>query len=257
VRGADGNGSGQRGRLIATAVEEIGAGNDGSAIEAAHALARWSMRLLDVSGAGVMLTDDRGALRSIMVSSDLVDRLEAAELRQGRGPCVESHLRARAVIHADVQQVDSRWPEFGALAREGGVRGAHAIPVLDAGTAIGVLNLFRATTGGLNDPDTAVAHLLADTAGAAIGARAAPEALVDARELTAAVADAALIQRATGMLAVRLQVDLESARAVLRRVALDRGLGIDTLAGDVIAGTTTISLPLSIAPRPPDATGRD
>jgi GAF domain-containing protein len=200
----NGDRSGDRERLIASAVVEIGAGNGGGAIEAAHALARWSMRLLDVSGAGVMLTDDRGVLRSVIASSDLVGALEAAELRYGRGPCVESHRRARAVIHADVHVADVRWLEFGLLAHAGGVRAAHAIPVLDDGAAIGVLNLFRATTGGLDDPDAALAGVLADAAGAAIGQRPAPRTRVDAHELTAAVADAALIQRATGMLAVRL-----------------------------------------------------
>src|SRR4051794_36495370 len=92
--------SGDRERLIASAFAEINAGVDGDEIEAAHALTRWSVRLLDVAGAGVMVADDRGTLRSVMVSSEAVRVLEAAELDQGQGPCVESHRLSRPVIHA-------------------------------------------------------------------------------------------------------------------------------------------------------------
>ena len=57
------------------------------------------------------------------------------------------------------------------------------------------------------------------------------------------------------MLAVRLQLDMDSAHTVLRRAALDRGLGTGALASDVVAGAATISLPLPIAAQPPEAAG--
>lgn len=248
--------------MTAVALDEIGAAERGDALEAAEALARWSMRLLDVSGAGVMLTDDRGVLRSVLVTSDLVRALEAAELRHGRGPCVESHRRAEVVIHPDVHVADTRWPEFGLLARSGGVRAVHAVPVVDDDTAIGVLNLFRAVAGGLSDVEAALAQALAGAAGIAIHRRAAappqPRTRVGGADLASAIGDAAVVQRATGMLAVRLQVDVDTAHAVLHRVAVERDLDVGRLAGDVVAGTAaTITLPLSVASPPPDAAGTD
>jgi hypothetical protein len=252
--------SGDRERMTAVAFDEIGAAERGDAIEAAHALARWSMRLLDVSGAGVMLTDDRGVLRSVLVTSDLVRALEAAELRHGRGPCVESHRRAQVVIHPDVHVADTRWPEFGLLARSGGVRAVHAVPVVDDSAAIGVLNLFRTVPGGLSDVQAALARALAGAAGTAIHRRAmSPPRLrtgVGGAGLAAAIGDAAVVQRAIGMLAVRLQVDIDTAHAVLHRVAVERGLAVGRLAGDVASGTgTAITLPLSITFPPSDAAG--
>lgn len=86
--------SGDREQLVSTALMEIAAGDDSGAIEATGALIRWSLRLLDIAGAGVMMANDRGVLRSVMVSSDAVRRLEIDELDQGRGPCVESHRTA-------------------------------------------------------------------------------------------------------------------------------------------------------------------
>jgi hypothetical protein len=250
--------SGDRQRLVASALVEIAAGDDGDSIEAAHALIRWSMRLLDVNGAGVMMADHRGALRSVMVSSDAVRALEAAELDRGRGPCVESHLSACAVIHPDIDVVDPRWPDFGPLARAGGMRAAHAIPVLGGGTAIGVLNLFRATPGALTDSDAALAHALAGAVGTAVyHGPSSTGTGVGAEQLASALADAAVIERAKGMLAVRLRIDIDTALAVLRQVARDRDCALGALAGDVVAGTAGISLPLTVAPQPPDTTDRD
>ena len=255
---ASGSGkSGDREHLIASAFGEIAAGDHGDTIEAAHTLIRWSMRLLDVDGAGVMMADDRGVLRSVMVSSDAVRVLEAAELEQGRGPCVESYRSACAVIRADLDVADARWPEFGPLARAGGMRAAHAIPVLDGGTATGVLNLFRATPGGLANPDAALAQALAGAAGAAVYCGPSLTGRRVDKALAAAFADAAVIERATGMLAVRLRVDIDTAQAVLRRVARDRGRGVAALAAAVVDGTASIALPLSVQPQPPDATGTD
>ncbi|GAA4465955.1 GAF and ANTAR domain-containing protein [Phytohabitans houttuyneae] len=261
VQDVGGNSSGNRERMIAVAFDEIGAAERGDALEAAHALVRWSMRLLDVSGAGVMLTDDHGSLRSVIVTSDLVRALEAAELRDGRGPCVESHRTAAVVVHPDMQVADSRWLEFGVLAWSGGVRAVHAVPVVGEGAAIGVLNLFRMTPGGLSDVEAALAQALAGMAGTAVHRRAAtrpgPRTGLGGAELAAAIADAAIVQRATGMLAARLRIDIDTAHAVLQRVAADRDLNVGRLANSVVAGTATITLPLSIASRPPDAAGAD
>ncbi|GAB7044285.1 GAF domain-containing protein [Catenuloplanes niger JCM 9533] len=234
------------------ALAEIAAGEHGDTIEAAHALTRWSLRLLDVRGVGVMMADDRGVLRSVVVSSDAVRVLEAAELDRGSGPCVESHRRARVVIHHDLDVPDDRWPEFGPQARAGGMRAAHAVPVRDGGTAIGVLNLFRASTGGLTAADAAVAQTLADAAGVAVS-RPPAERQASTGEIAAALADAAVIERAKGMLAVRLRVEIDTAFAVMRRLARDRGDGLGDLAAAVVAGSITVALPLSVDSRPPDA----
>ena len=77
MNGIDSGISVDREQRVAGAFVEIAAGGDGDAIEAAYALASWSMRLLDVKGAGVMMEDDRGVLRSVIVSSDAVRDLEA------------------------------------------------------------------------------------------------------------------------------------------------------------------------------------
>ena len=249
-----------RQRMITLAYQEIIAGSGGDKIEAAHALARWSVCLLDVRGAGVMMSDHDAVLRSVAVSSDLVRAVEIAELDQGRGPCIESHRRALSVIHADLDVPDARWPQFGSQARAGGMRAVQAIPVLDAGAAVGVLNLFRTSTGALSAADYDLAQSLADAAGAAGSSpQLATQVTVHAEGLAAAFAHAAIIERAKGMLVVRVHVDIDTASAVLRRVAQDHGYTVAEAAAAVVAGTITITLPLSTeasAPRPA-ATGSD
>ena len=76
-------------------------------------------------------------------------------------------------------------------------------------------------------------------------------------ELAAAIADAAIVQRATGMLAARLRIDIDTARAVLRRVAVNRDLNVGRLADGVVAGTATITLPLSVTSHQSDVAGAD
>jgi hypothetical protein len=55
-----------------------------------------------------------------------------------------------------------------------------------------------------------------------------------------------MMERAIGMLAVRLAVDLETAAAVLRLVARDTRQPQPVLASAVISGEATIALPLSV-----------
>lgn len=72
--------------------------------------------------------------------------------------------------------------------------------------------------------------------------------------LVSGLAEAALTERAKGMLMVRLRVDVDTAHGVLRRVARERGCGVGELADAVVAGTAAITLPLPPVPGWSDAT---
>ncbi|MDI6101387.1 GAF and ANTAR domain-containing protein [Actinoplanes sp. NEAU-A12] len=246
--------SGDRDQLIARAFVELAAaaGEGGHAVDVAHTLARWSLRLLDVSGAGVMLPDQRGVLTSMAVSSEAVRALEHEELAAGRGPCVESHRQARELVFADVDIADERWPGFGPSARAGGIRAVHAFPMLAGEKAVGVLNLFRPSTGGLAGPDSHLARSMAAAAGDTV-CRLRRQARAEIRmgELTTALAEAASVERAKGMLAVRLHLDPDTVSAVLRHTARARRLRVGQLAEAVLAGTGTVDFPLVVDP--PDA----
>ncbi|GAA2567849.1 GAF and ANTAR domain-containing protein [Winogradskya consettensis] len=238
--------AGERGSLIGRAFGEIAAGREGDAMTAAHALTRWSMRLLDVEGAGVMMADHHGVLRTMVVSSEAIRVLEAAELQAGSGPCVESHRRSLSFFLLDTEVPDTRWPGFGAQARVAGMRAAHAVPVLHDNEAIGVLNLFRSAPGAFSESDTVLAWELADAASAAVSTRRSAPAGADAGQVRAAVAGAALVERATGMLAVRLRIDPDTAGGVLRLAATQAGRSPSDLASAVISGEASIVLPLPV-----------
>jgi hypothetical protein len=127
------------------------------------------------------------------------------------------------------------------------MRSAHPNPMLGGGAAGGVLNQSRTSTGGLTGTDAALAQSLADAAGTAVSApQPSNRAAIRAEDLAVAVADAATIERAKGTLAVRLQVDIDTAYAVLRRVAKDQGRAVGEVAAAVMTGRTTITLPLSV-----------
>lgn len=196
-----------------------------------------------------MLPDQRGMLTSMAVSSEAVRLLEQQELAADRGPCVESHRQARELVFADVDVTDERWPELGVLARANGIRAIHAIPLFAGDATVGVLNLFRPSTGGLGGPDSRLARSMAATAGETVHRlQTHAQAPVRIDELTAALAEATVVERAKGMLAVRWRLDLDTVSAVLRHTARARRLRVGQLAEAVLTGTATVDFPLLVDP---------
>ncbi|BCY09460.1 GAF and ANTAR domain-containing protein [Actinoplanes sp. L3-i22] len=226
---------------LSTAILEIitaGAGGDDH-LEPVRALLRSSRRLLHASGAGVSLADPEDRLRVVAVTSPEVGRLEAAELAAGRGPCVESHRRAVAVVYPDAEITDPRWPGLGPAILATGARSVHAIPMLGGRRRpLGVLNLFHAEPGPLDEQTIASASALAEAA--AYTARqldALRRGRLRIQHLETALASRVTIEQAKGMLAVYWRTSPDAAFTRLRQVARDTNQSLHELAARVVSGT--------------------
>src|SRR6202453_573787 len=97
-------------------------------IDFLHVLTDRSVRLLDVSAAGLMLADPRGEPRVVAVSSEAVRVLELFQLQSDQGPCLDCFRSGRPVAAADLAAEAARWPRFAPAAREAGFAGVQALP---------------------------------------------------------------------------------------------------------------------------------
>src|SRR5689334_12167784 len=100
------------------------------------------VELLEVSAAGLLLTDQRGALQVVAASTERTRLLELLQLQTDEGPCPECFHSGRPVMVADLSAVNHRWPRFVAEARQIGFASVHALPMRLRVDVIGALNLF-------------------------------------------------------------------------------------------------------------------
>jgi GAF domain-containing protein len=106
------------------------------------------------------------------------------------------------------------------------------------GSVIGALNLFRTDVGEMGPADLKVAQAFADVATIAIlQHRAAREAQVLAQQLTYALNSRVMLEQAKGILAERLNLDMEQSFATLRNHARNHNLRLSAVAQAVIDGS--------------------
>ena len=201
-------------------------------------LADRCVKVLDVSAAGIMLAAPDGELRVMASSSEAMRVLELFEVQAQEGPCLDCHRTGAPVVNQDLASQNGRWPRFTAEALEAGFRSAHALPLHLRGSVIGALNLFRSDAGELGAADVELAQAFADVATIAIlQHRAAMEAQVLNQQLTRALNSRVLLEQAKGMVAERLNLDMERSFAVLRNHARNHNLRLHDVAQSVIDGT--------------------
>ena len=201
-------------------------------------LADRCVEILDVDATGIMLAAPDGQLRVMASSSEAMRVLELFELQAREGPCLDSHRTGEPVVNQDLATVNGRWPTFAPEALAAGFRSVHALPMRLRGTVIGALNLFRAEPGEMSPVDLETAQAFADVATIAIlQHRAALEAQVINDQLTHALNSRIVIEQAKGMVAERLNLDMERSFAVLRGHARNHNLRLADVAAAVIEGT--------------------
>src|SRR5437773_3737111 len=123
-------------------------------------------QVLGVTAAGVLLTDQRGALRVVAASTEQTRLLELLQSQTDQGPCPECFHTGRPIAVADLSTSTAarRWPRFAAEAGKVGVASVHALPMRLRTDIIGALNLFGTQPGALDEDTLRLAQALADVA---------------------------------------------------------------------------------------------
>jgi len=209
-----------------------------------EALCRACVRLLPVSGASVSISASQ-MLRAMWCASDgTAARLAEAQYTLGEGPCQSATALAAPVLAADLTQgPDSRrWPVFAQQALQLGVRAAFSLPLGAGAPAIGTLDLYRATSGGMSESELRIALIVRDAIFFAVlnlqsvtGPRPGGEAYGVASWVAAAEADHTEVHQAIGMVMVQLDVDPEQALDRMRGRAFAQDRTVSEVASDVVA----------------------
>jgi ANTAR domain/GAF domain len=196
-----------------------------------------SALLLEVTAAGVLLADPRGALRVAAASSEEVRLLELFQLQADEGPCLDCYRSAQPTGAEDLAVADQKWPRFAAAGLAAGFRSVQALPMRLRDEAVGALNLFSVNPGGLSQQSLRMGQALADVA--TIGLlheRSVRRGDTLNEQLQAALNSRVIIEQAKGRLAERLGLGMDEAFAILRAQARNRNERITDVARHVIDG---------------------
>jgi transcriptional regulator with GAF, ATPase, and Fis domain len=192
--------------------------------------------LLDVASAGLLLADRLGVLHVLAASTENTRQLELFQLQRDEGPCLDCYRTGQPVSVADLSAATTRWPQFVAGATIAGFASVHALPMRLRENTLGVLGLFGATAGALNDDDLTLGQALADVASVAlVQDRASADKSIVNEQLQNALTNRVVIEQAKGVLAQSGQLDMSEAFGVLRRYARDHNLRLSDVAQAVIS----------------------
>ena len=191
--------------------------------------------LLDVSSAGLLLSDGGGALHLAASSSERTQHLEMFQLQQDEGPCLDCFHEGEPVVVPDLDEQEERWPQFCAAARDVGFKSVHALPMRLRNTVLGTLGLFGEEVGSLDDDDLALAQALVHVASVAIvNERSATDRAVVNAQLQHALTSRIVVEQAKGVIAHGGNLEMDAAFAVLRRYARDHSRKLSDVAGEIV-----------------------
>ena len=192
--------------------------------------------LFGVDGAGLMLIDADGVLRSTAASDRPGGMLESLQEQFGEGPCVDAFLKDGPVLAEDLA-ADPRWPSVGPLAAGHGVRAVLGVPIDLRDGPMGTLNVYAAHPRGWDDSE--VAAIQAYTRVIASLLRSAVQAHVSGRaatQLQRALDSRSLIEQAKGVLMERRGLDQQAAFELLRSRARSTRRRLQDVARETVGG---------------------
>lgn len=195
-------------------------------------------QLFDADGGGVMLVDDQQSLHYVGATSGRAAALEAAQEEAGEGPCVDS-LMNNIVVATEDLGADERWPNLRAEVSELGVGAVLGVPLHLGRSAIGSLNVYRRHQGTWSEDDVggleAHGQLIDELLASSVWAQR-QHVLVD--QLTTALENRVVIDRATGVVMATKQLDAAAAFNQLRAHARARRVLLSDVAAAVVRAHT-------------------
>jgi transcriptional regulator with GAF, ATPase, and Fis domain len=211
--------------------------DDYDVMDLLYRVATHSVNLLDVTAAGLLITDGRGNLQLLASSNEQARLVELFQLQaQDGGPCLDCYHRGQPVTATNLADWYDRWPGFVVEAQRQGFHTVHALPMRLREEVLGGLNLFRAGTTSLNPADLRLGQALADVATVAIlQQRAFTHRGVVIEQLQGALHSRVIIEQAKGALAYRGNIDVDTAFNRLRSYARSHRQKLSDLAKQVLA----------------------
>lgn len=215
-------------------------------------------RLTGVDGAALaVLTTSRGIRELVHATDAVAQQLDALQFVLGEGPCLEAYQQSvpQLCAHTDDDAVGERWPAFASELAALGVEAVFAYPVPGQQRPLGVLELYRHTSGPLSETE----HQSAQVCAAALQTTLESnwrEHLRRSRTEDAALEAIAVqsesdprpeaftrsqVHIAAGMVAVQLEVPTSEALDRVRAYAYGQNRSVIAVAADIVARRLSLS----------------
>lgn len=217
-------------------------------------LCETAVRLVGVDGAAVALLTHTTRVRDLVYATDAISQqIDELQFTLGEGPCLDAFSRKTPHLLPDLREQSAmdRWPVFAGEAFAVGARAVFAFPVVEGGHPLGVLELYRRSTGALEDNEHKAALTIATTAGLTVrrdwatyltsvddpsgGPDEAAAGLSGAQLDSPDEFSRSQVYLASGMVAVQLAVPASQALDRLRAYSYRHGRSIKDVADDVVA----------------------
>lgn len=173
-----------------------------------------------------------------MSTHSRVQVVDQAQYVAGDGPCLHA-MRTGTVVHADLDTVRRRWPQFAPAAEDGGVQDFLAAPLGDDDGSLGALNLYSTHGAGFTPDDGVLLRLLVSNAARSVQDYARLRSAHDlAAQLHEAMASRAPIEQAKGILMAAHGLDADAAFNLLRTHSQNTNTKLHDLARTFLADHT-------------------
>lgn len=221
-----------------------------AALVAAGPSASWPQHLVEacrdathMTGVGIAFVDEAGIGGVVAATDGAAHEMEALQFALGEGPCMEASRSGRPVLCPSLAQAAvTRWPAFAPAAQAAGVAAAFTFPLQVGAIALGVLDLYRDSSGPLSGSQPQEAVAFADAAVAVLlhlheQEDRPPEDAPSpgGRGLVDLVDRRAVVHQAVGMVSVQLDIPLADALLRLRAHAWVQDRSISDVAVEVVA----------------------
>jgi ANTAR domain len=190
-----------------------------------------------VDGAAIAVTLSATPRATFYASDATASELEELTLTLGEGPGVDA-VTGGPALAGDLTSAESaaRWPAFAPAAVDAGAEAMFALPLQVGGIRLGVMDLYRANAGALDDDELADVLLLADTACAVLLDPVPDEHQPEhGRQPEPARPHHPEVHQATGMVIVQLGVSAAVALVRLRAYAYSHERRLRDVAADVVS----------------------
>jgi ANTAR domain len=128
-------------------------------------LCRAAVAALSITGVGLALMTQDGHAGMVSATDGPARKMEQLQFLLREGPCLDAARSGRPVLEPDLSVVPaSTWPGFLSGMADSEVKAIFAFPLNVGVIRIGVLDLYRDTTGVLDGPELAMALAYADAA---------------------------------------------------------------------------------------------
>jgi GAF domain-containing protein len=187
--------------------------------------------LPDVEACSITILHSDGSLETAAPTDEKLWVLDRAQYAFREGPCYDAAVDSVHIL-APYLETDERFPQYGQVALEAGIRAQAGLRLFDAPDSAGALNLYSGKPGAFADLEL-LGALFAHQSAVAISYAH------EIRELNEAVRTRGEIGQAVGVVMERYKLNDQRAFAFLTRLSQHRNVKLRRIAEEIVADVAT------------------